>query len=167
MAAPRRCWACWKSLADSEDAAEKEKYAKFWGEFGHVLKEGIGEDFANKDKIAELLRFASTQADTTDETVSLADYIAPHEAEQEKIYYVTAETFNAAKNSPHLEVFRKKGIEVMLLSDRVDEWVVVAPDRVRRQAAGVGGQGRARPGQARRRSREEGSRKRRPASSRT
>ncbi|MBK8119492.1 MAG: molecular chaperone HtpG [Sulfuritalea sp.] len=111
-------------LANSEDSAEKEKYAKFWGEFGKVLKEGMGEDFANKDRIAALLRFASTQADTTDETVSLADYIGRMKPEQEKIYYVTAETFNAAKNSPHLEVFRKKGIEVILLSDRVDEWVV-------------------------------------------
>jgi molecular chaperone HtpG len=113
-----------ESLASSEDAAEKEKYATFWGEFGKVLKEGMGEDHANKDKIAALLRFASTHADTTDETVSLADYIARMKPEQEKIYYVTAETFNAAKNSPHLEVFRKKGIEVILLSDRVDEWVV-------------------------------------------
>ncbi|MCM2308086.1 MAG: molecular chaperone HtpG [Sulfuritalea sp.] len=111
-------------LANSEDAAEKEKYAKFWGEFGRVLKEGMGEDFANKEKIAALLRFASTHADTPDETVSLAAYIARMKPEQEKIYYVTAETFNAAKNSPHLEVFRKKGIEVILLSDRVDEWVV-------------------------------------------
>ncbi|MBI5898896.1 MAG: molecular chaperone HtpG [Rhodocyclales bacterium] len=111
-------------MAGSDDAAEKEKYAKFWGEFGKVLKEGIGEDFANKDRIAGLLRFASTQADTADETVSLKDYIGRMKPEQEKIYYVTAETFNAAKNSPHLEVFRKKGIEVILLSDRVDEWVV-------------------------------------------
>jgi molecular chaperone HtpG len=112
------------AMAGSDEAAEKEKYAKFWGEFGKVLKEGMGEDFANKDKIAGLLRFASTQADTADETVSLKDYIARMKPEQEKIYYVTAETFNAAKNSPHLEVFRKKGIEVILLSDRVDEWVV-------------------------------------------
>jgi molecular chaperone HtpG len=103
---------------------DKEKYAKFWGEFGKALKEGIGEDFSNKDKIAGLLRFATTQADTKDEIVSLADYIGRMKPEQEKIYYVTAETFNAAKNSPHLEVFRKKGIEVILLSDRVDEWVV-------------------------------------------
>jgi molecular chaperone HtpG len=113
-----------EGLANSDEAAEKEKYAKFWGEFGKVLKEGIGEDFANKDKIAGLLRFATTQADTADETVSLKDYIGRMKPEQEKIYYVTAETFNAAKNSPHLEVFRKKGIEVILLSDRVDEWVV-------------------------------------------
>jgi len=110
-------------LADLAES-EKEKYAKFWGEFGKVLKEGVGEDFGNKEKIAGLLRFASTQANTTDETVSLADYVARMKDGQEKIYYVTAETFNAAKNSPHLEIFRKKGIEVILLSDRVDEWVV-------------------------------------------
>jgi molecular chaperone HtpG len=115
-----------KVLALLTDLAKNdaEKYAKFWGEFGKVLKEGIGEDFANKDKIAGLLRFASTEADTPDETVSLQDYIDRMKDGQEKIYYVTAETFNAAKNSPHLEVFRKKGIEVLLLSDRVDEWVV-------------------------------------------
>jgi molecular chaperone HtpG len=113
-----------EDLATSEDAAEKEKYATFWKEFGKVLKEGVGEDFANKDKIAGLLRFASTHADTPDETVSLADYIGRMKEGQDKIYYVTAESFNAAKNSPHLEIFRKKGIEVLLLSDRVDEWVI-------------------------------------------
>ncbi len=115
-----------KVLALLSDLAgnDKEKYARFWGEFGQVLKEGVGEDHANKDKIASLLRFASTSADTADETVSLADYIGRMKEGQEKIYYVTAETFNAAKNSPHLEVFRKKGIEVLLLSNRVDEWVV-------------------------------------------
>jgi molecular chaperone HtpG len=112
-----------ESMADSEDAAEKEKYGKFWTEFGRVLKEGVGEDFANKERIAKLLRFASTQSDTSDETVSLADYVSRMKEGQEKIYYVTAETFTAAKNSPHLEIFRKKGIEVLLLSDRVDEWV--------------------------------------------
>jgi len=108
------------------DMAEKEpeKYATFWGEFGKVLKEGVGEDSANKDKIAALLRFASTHSDTTDETVALADYISRMKEGQDKIYYVSAETFNAAKNSPHLEVFRKKGIEVLLLSDRVDEWML-------------------------------------------
>ena len=113
-----------KVLAMLEDMAtnDKDKYAKFWEQFGKVLKEGVGEDSANKDKIAGLLRFASTHADTTDQTVSFADYIARMKEGQEKIYYVTAETFNAAKNSPHLEVFRKKGIEVLLLSDRVDEW---------------------------------------------
>jgi molecular chaperone HtpG len=103
---------------------DKEKYATFWAAFGRVLKEGVGEDFANKEKIAGLLRFASTHDDTTEQTVSLADYIARMKPEQEKIYFVTADTFNAAKNSPHLEVFRKKGIEVLLLSERVDEWVV-------------------------------------------
>ncbi|MET0210298.1 MAG: molecular chaperone HtpG, partial [Burkholderiaceae bacterium] len=103
---------------------EPEKYTKFWGEFGRVLKEGIGEDFANKEKIAALLRFASTHADTAEEGVSLADYVGRMKEGQDKIYYVTAETFNAARNSPHLEIFRKKGLEVLLLSDRVDEWVV-------------------------------------------
>jgi len=112
-----------EGLADSDDAAEKEKYAQFWKEFGRVLKEGVGEDFANKEKIAGLLRFASTSTDTADETVSLKDYIGRMKDGQEKIYFVTAESFNAAKNSPHLEIFRKKGIEVLLLSDRVDEWV--------------------------------------------
>ncbi len=89
-----------------------------------MLKEGVGEDLANKEKIAGLLRFASTHADTADQTVSLKDYLGRMKEGQDKIYYVTAETFNAAKNSPHLEVFRKKGIEVLLLSERVDEWVV-------------------------------------------
>ena len=112
-----------EALADSDDAAEKEKYAKFWKEFGRVLKEGVGEDFANKERIAKLLRFASTHADSPEEKVSLADYVARMKEGQEKIYYVTAETFTAAKNSPHLEIFRKKGIEVLLLADRVDEWV--------------------------------------------
>ena len=112
-----------EGLADSEDAAEKAKYATFWKEFGRVLKEGAGEDVANKDRIAKLLRFASTHADTPDETVALADYVSRMKEGQEKIYYVTAETFTAARNSPHLEIFRKKGIEVLLLSDRVDEWV--------------------------------------------
>ena len=112
-----------ESLADSDDAAEKEKYVTFWKEFGRVLKEGTGEDHANKDRIAKLLRFASTHLDTPEEVVSLADYVLRMKEGQEKIYYVTAETFTAAKNSPHLEIFRKKGIEVLLLSDRVDEWV--------------------------------------------
>ena len=113
-----------ESLANSEDAADKEKYARFWQAFGAVLKEGVGEDFANKDKIAGLLRFASTHGDGDKQVVSLADYIARMKEGQEKIYYVTADSYNAAKNSPHLEIFKKKGIEVLLLSDRVDEWVV-------------------------------------------
>jgi molecular chaperone HtpG len=111
-------------LLENLAADEKEKYASFWKEFGRVLKEGIGEDHANRDKIAGLLRFASTHGDTADETVALADYVGRMKEGQDKVYYVTAETFNAARNSPHLEVFRKKGIEVLLLSDRVDEWVV-------------------------------------------
>src|SRR6185295_16404265 len=108
-----------------EDLAEnqKEKYAAFWKEFGRVLKEGTGEDWANKDRIARLLRFASTHADSDEQNVALADYVARMKDGQEKIYYITADSFAAAKNSPHLEIFRKKGIEVLLLSDRVDEWV--------------------------------------------
>jgi len=113
-----------EGLANSEDAADKEKYAKFWEAFGAVLKEGVGEDFANKDKIAGLIRFASTHGDGDKQIVSLADYIGRMKEGQEKIYYVTADSFNAARNSPHLEIFKKKGIEVLLLSDRVDEWVV-------------------------------------------
>ncbi|MDX9707306.1 MAG: molecular chaperone HtpG, partial [Azospira sp.] len=115
-----------KVLGMIEDMAENdaEKFATFWKEFGRVLKEGVGEDFANKERIAKLLRFASTKNDTPDETVSLADYVSRMKEGQDKIYYVTAETFTAAKNSPHLEIFRKKGIEVLLLSERVDEWVV-------------------------------------------
>jgi len=115
-----------KILGLLEDLAanDKERYAKFWAEFGLVLKEGAGQDYANQEKIAGLLRFASTHADTAEETVSLADYIGRMKEGQDKIYYITADTFNAARNSPHLEVFRKKGIEVLLLSARVDEWVV-------------------------------------------
>ena len=115
-----------KVLSLLEDMAENkpDDYAKFYGEFGRVLKEGPGEDFANKDKIAGLLRFASTKADTEAQTVSLKDYIARMQPEQELIYYITAESFAAAQHSPHLEIFRKKGIEVLLLSDRVDEWLL-------------------------------------------
>jgi molecular chaperone HtpG len=115
-----------KVLGLLEDMAEndKEKYATFWKEFGRVLKEGPAEDFANREKIAGLLRFASTHADTDEETASLKDYIGRMKDGQDKIYYVTADTFAAAKHSPHLEIFRKKGIEVLLLSDRVDEWLV-------------------------------------------
>ncbi|WP_020166389.1 MULTISPECIES: molecular chaperone HtpG [Methylotenera] len=101
-----------------------EDYAKFWTEFGRVLKEGPGEDFANKDRIAGLLRFASTQADTDVQNVSFADYIGRMKPEQEAIYYITADTFAAAQHSPHLEIFRKKGIEVLLMSDKVDEWLL-------------------------------------------
>lgn len=113
-------------LSMIEDLAEnqKEKFATFWKEFGRVFKEGIGEDQANRDRIARLLRFASTQKDTADEEVALADYVARMKPEQEKIYYVTAESFVAARASPHLEVLRKKGVEVLLLSERVDEWMM-------------------------------------------
>jgi molecular chaperone HtpG len=115
-----------KVLGLLEDLAEnrKDDYAKFWKEFGRVLKEGVGEDPANREKIAGLLRFASTHADTEEESASLADYLGRMKEGQDKIYYVTADSFTAAKHSPHLEIFRKKGIEVLLLSDRVDEWVL-------------------------------------------
>jgi molecular chaperone HtpG len=111
--------------AEKEEGASEEdkgKYAKFYAEFGAVLKEGLGEDFANKDRLAKLLRFASTTSDAV--TVSLADYKARMKEGQEAIYYITADTLAAAKNSPQLEVFRKKGIEVLLMTDRVDEWAL-------------------------------------------
>jgi molecular chaperone HtpG len=101
-----------------------EKYASFWKEFGMVMKEGVVEDHSNKDKIASLLRFATTNSDGEDQTVSLADYIERMGKDQKDIYYVTAETYAAAKGSPHLEIFKQKDIEVLLLSDRVDEWMV-------------------------------------------
>jgi len=109
-----------------EDMAEnrKEDYAVFWNTFGQVLKEGTGEDPANRERIAKLLRFASTANEGDEQTVSLADYVGRMKAGQEKIYYVSAETYAAARNSPHLEIFRKKGIEVLLLADRVDEWML-------------------------------------------
>ncbi|HEY7804212.1 MAG TPA: molecular chaperone HtpG [Orrella sp.] len=109
-----------------EDLAEnrKDDYATFWSTFGQVLKEGTGEDMANQERIAKLLRFASTQNDTDAQDVSLADYVSRMKEGQDKIYYVTAESYNAAKSSPHLEIFRKKGIEVLLLWDRVDEWML-------------------------------------------
>ena len=110
---------------EKEDGASEEdkgKYAKFYAEFGTVLKEGLGEDFANRERLARLLRFASTQSDTV--SVSLADYKARMKEGQEAIYYITADTMAAAKNSPQLEVFRKKGIEVLLMTDRVDEWAL-------------------------------------------
>ena len=103
---------------------DKEKYQSFWGEFGQVLKEGPAEDMANKEQVAKLLRFASTNEDVATQNVSVTDYIERMKEGQEKIYYVVADSFEAAKNSPHLEVFRKKGIEVLLMSDRIDEWLV-------------------------------------------
>jgi len=113
-----------EELANSEDESKKEKYRTFWGQFGHVLKECVGEDHANQERILKLLRFASTHTDAADQTVSLAEYVSRMKEGQDKIYYVTGETFTAAKNSPHLEIFRKKGVEVLLLSDRVDEWML-------------------------------------------
>lgn len=109
-----------------EDLAEnqQDKYAQFWGAFGQVLKEGTGEDHANRERIARLLRFASTHNDSAEQTVSLADYVGRMKDGQDKIYYVTAESWVAASHSPHLEVFRKKGMEVLLLTDRVDEWML-------------------------------------------
>jgi len=115
-----------KVLGLLEDLAKNkpEEYAKFWTEFGRVMKEGPGEDFTNKDKIAALLRFASTHNDTETQDVGFADYIARMKEGQEAIYYITADSFAAAQHSPHLEIFRKKGIEVLLMSDKVDEWML-------------------------------------------
>jgi len=117
-------------LALLEDLAEKEKdkYATFWRTFGKVLKEGIVEDPANREPIAKLLRFASTRDDTAEQDVSLADYLGRTKEGQDAIWYVTAETHAAAAGSPHLEAFRRKGLEVLLLSDRIDEWVVASLD---------------------------------------
>ncbi len=103
---------------------DKENYQTFWDQFGLVLKEGPAEDFANKEKISELLLFATTQSEGIKQTVSLDDYVARMKEGQDKIYYITAESHQAAKNSPHLEIFQAKGIEVLLLSDRIDEWLV-------------------------------------------
>ncbi|WP_027469071.1 molecular chaperone HtpG [Deefgea rivuli] len=111
-----------ESMANSDEAEEQAKYTTFWGEFGKVLKEGVGEDFANKERIAALCRFASTHNESAEQTVSLKDYLGRMKEGQDQIYFITADSYAAAKNSPHLEVFRKKGIEVLLLSDRVDEW---------------------------------------------
>ncbi len=103
---------------------EPEKYQKFWKEFGQVFKEGPIEDFKNRDRIAKLMRFASTHNDNDEQNVSLDDYISRMQEGQDKIYYITAESYGSAKNSPHLEIFRRKGIEVLLLTDRVDDWLV-------------------------------------------
>ncbi len=102
----------------------QEVYQKFWQEFGLVLKEGPVEDFANKEAVAKLLRFATSTSDSEKQTVALTDYVERMKEGQDKIYYITASSYNAAKNSPHLEIFHKKGIEVLLLSDRIDEWLV-------------------------------------------
>ncbi|MFM8455031.1 MAG: molecular chaperone HtpG [Gammaproteobacteria bacterium] len=112
------------SMLENLATEDKEKYAKFWKEFGQVLKEGPAEDFANREQIGKLLRFASTHQNNANPEVTLQDYIDRMKTGQDKIYYVTADTFQAAQNSPHLEVFRKKGLEVLLLWDRVDEWLM-------------------------------------------
>lgn len=116
-----------KVLRLLEDLSKKEpdKYATFWQQFGKILKEGVIEDTANREQIARLLRFASTHANEEKQDVSLADYVGRMKESQEKIYYLTAESFKAAKNSAHLEIFRQKGIEALLLSDRIDEWLVM------------------------------------------
>jgi molecular chaperone HtpG len=113
-----------EELANSDEQEQKDKYTTFWKEFGQVLKEGIGEDQTNKERIAKLLRFASTHNDSDAQITSFADYIGRMKEGQDKIYYVTADSYGAAKNSPHLEIFRKKGVEVLLLTDRVDEWML-------------------------------------------
>jgi molecular chaperone HtpG len=112
------------SLLEKMAKKDDEQYATFWKEFGQAMKEGVVEDFNNKNRIAKLFRFSSTETDSSKQTVSLEAYIERMKEGQDKIYYVSAESFNAAKNSPHLEIFRKKGIEVLLLSDRVDEWMM-------------------------------------------
>ncbi|MBP6224762.1 MAG: molecular chaperone HtpG [Rhizobacter sp.] len=110
-----------EALANSEDEAERAKYTAFWKDFGTLLKEGVGEDHVNVERLAKLLRFASTQAD---EGVSFADYVSRMKEGQESIYYITADSLAAAKGSPQLEIYRKKGIEVLLFTDRVDEWML-------------------------------------------
>ena len=118
--AVKRVLACFEELAEKQP----DTFTTAWNEFGRVLKEGIGEDPVNRERIAGLLRFASTHADTPEQSVSLAGYVERMQEGQQAIYYVTADSFDAARQSPHLEVFRKKGVEVLLLHDRVDEWVV-------------------------------------------
>jgi molecular chaperone HtpG len=140
--------------AAAEYSDESGKYAKFYAEFGAVLKEGLGEDFANRERIAKLLRFASSTSDTV--SVSFADYKSRMKEGQEAIYYITADTLAAAKNSPQLEIFKKKGIEVLLHDRPRRRMGAQLPDRVRRHAAAERGQGRGRPGQAAGRGREEG-----------
>ena len=112
------------SMLEKMSTQDPETYQKFWDEFGLALKEGPVEDHANRDAIAKLLRFASTHSGSEKQTVTLSDYVSRMKEGQDKIYYVTASTYNAAKHSPHLEIFKKKGIEVLLLSDRIDEWLV-------------------------------------------
>ena len=112
------------SLLEELSENDKDKYATVWKEFGRVLKEGVAEDHANKERIAKLLRFSSSREEKEDETISLADYVSRMKEGQDKIYYITADSFGAARSSPHLEIFRKKDVEVLLMHDRIDEWVI-------------------------------------------
>jgi molecular chaperone HtpG len=112
------------SMLDDLAENQPEQYARFWSTFGQVLKEGMGEDFANQERLAKLLRFASTRTATAEQTVSLAQYVERMKPGQDKIFYVTAESESAARNSPHLEVFKRKDVEVLVLTDRVDEWML-------------------------------------------
>lgn len=112
------------SMLEKMSDQKEESYQRFWDEFGAVIKEGPVEDISNKDTIAKLLRFATTESNSDKQTVTLQDYVSRMKEGQDKIYYITASSYNAAKNSPHLEIFKKKGIEVLLLSDRIDEWLV-------------------------------------------
>jgi molecular chaperone HtpG len=112
------------TLLEELAEGEKEKYATVWKEFGRVLKEGLPEDFTNRERLAKLLRFATTHGDTDEQVVSLADYVSRMKPGQDKIYYITADSIAAAKHSPHLEIFKTKGVEVLLLHDRVDEWMI-------------------------------------------
>jgi len=111
-------------MLDKLAADESEKYLQFWKQFGNVLKEGPAEDFVNRDRVAKLLRFSTTHTDSLEQTVSLDEYVKRMKPEQKKIYYITADSFNTAKSSPHLEIFRQKDVEVILLYDRIDEWLV-------------------------------------------
>ncbi|WP_374318318.1 molecular chaperone HtpG [Aquabacterium sp.] len=120
----KRVLAMLEDLANNEDQAKREQYAAFWKEFGAVLKEGVGEDFANRERLAKLLRFASTHDESGEPSVSLADYVSRMKEGQEAIYVITGDSLTAARNSPQLELFKKKGIEVLLLTDRVDEWLL-------------------------------------------
>ncbi len=113
-----------EDLATSDDVAQRDKYVKFWQEFGQVLKEGVGEDFANRERLAKLLRFASTASEGDAQTVSLSDYVSRMKPEQTAIYTITADNLRTARSSPQLEVFKRKGVEVLLLTDRVDEWML-------------------------------------------
>lgn len=122
--ATKRVLGMLEEMANADEQEKKDKYVTFWTEFGQVLKEGIGEDAGNKDRIAKLLRMASTHNENDEQNVSFADYVARMKEGQDKIYYVTGESYAAARNSPHLEIFRKKGVEVLILSDRVDEWML-------------------------------------------